>query len=189
MGVTVGSSIYNAPSIYESGAGGGGGGSVVNIGGYLYETVEFNGLLWTTSNYKGGANAIYKSLTDNFYYPIYAGLENLNIDGWRLPLKSEIQNIIDTYGSNCAYQMKTPNGWLYGWNGDNSSGVTIGPPNSWLDASNTVVEMIATEDFWARRTSEGNLSLISFTSSNNGIGIADITSTNNKYSIRLVKSL
>ena len=188
MGVSVGSSIYNAPSIYESGAGGGGV-SVVNIGGYLYETVEFNGLLWTTSNYKGGNNAIYKLLTDNFYYPLYAGLENINIDGWRLPLKSEIQDIIDNYGSNCAYQMKTSSGWLYGWNGDNSSGVTIGHPHSFLDSSNTVVEMIATEDFWARRTAEGNLSLFSFTSSNNGIGISDIMSTNNKYSIRLVKSL
>lgn len=37
MGVSVGSSIYNAPSIYESGAGGGGGGDGLPVG----EIVEF----------------------------------------------------------------------------------------------------------------------------------------------------
>lgn len=51
MGVTVGSSIYNAPSIYESGAGGGGGGSgTTNIGGRDYRTVKIGGSTWLAEN-------------------------------------------------------------------------------------------------------------------------------------------
>ncbi len=50
MGVSVGSSIYNAPSIYESGAGGGGGGDTNKIGGRTYRTVTINGVTWLAEN-------------------------------------------------------------------------------------------------------------------------------------------
>ncbi len=48
MGVSVGSSIYNAPSIYESGQGGGGDNN--KIGNRTYRTVNIDGVTWLAQN-------------------------------------------------------------------------------------------------------------------------------------------
>lgn len=53
MGVNVGSSIYNAPSIYESGAGGGIQPEIygnVKIGNRNYKTIQYNNKEWLAEN-------------------------------------------------------------------------------------------------------------------------------------------
>ena len=126
MGVSVGSSIYNAPSIYESGAGGGGSDST--IGGREYKTVTIGGVTWLAENldYKfsgcgiGGSgmpttpNAWYYNDDEATYgidgvrncgllYNWYAAkLLNDNrsnlIPGWHVPTDDEWSALINSVG-------------------------------------------------------------------------------------------
>ena len=126
MGVFVGSSIYNAPSIYESGAGGGGGGDTNKIGGRTYRTVTIDGVTWLAENLDfkfcviGGVgnpstpNAWYYNNDEATYgidgvkkcgllYNWYA-VELLNnntsalIPGWHVPTRDEWEALVNAVG-------------------------------------------------------------------------------------------
>lgn len=161
--------------------------SFVDIGCHRYKIVELNGLLWCTENYINGDIGIFKGLTNNYYYR-QSDMKNFSVDGWRLPTKDEIISLVSFLGPNPALHCKTDYGWLNGWNGDNANGLTIGPPHSFLDQNNNVVEMIGTEDYWAEN-SGNKMYYYSFTSSGQGIAQSDITTTKNKFSVRLVHDL
>ena len=112
MGVSVGSSIYNAPAIYESGAGGGGGTipTTVKINGNDYGVINVGNLLWLTSNLKGGAT---RQGIEGFYSK--QTIQDLNIDGWRIP------NEADFVFLNNTFKYQTLKGTEYWYNGGNNN--------------------------------------------------------------------
>lgn len=128
MVFSVASSIYNAPSIYESGAGGGSGNEDY-IGGRLYSTVKIAGKTWLAENldYKfnglkiGGTKkneicALYynndeaengiegikkRGLLYN-YKALFYIIENAGVlfPGWHIPTLDDYNNLWDAIGSN-----------------------------------------------------------------------------------------
>lgn len=130
MGVSVGSSIYNAPSIYEIGAGGGGGGGGPEIDGRVYKTITIGGATWLGENldFKFSGCGIGGDLVENTPHAWYydndeatygidgtrkCGLlynwhackllnDNINslVPGWHVPTKDEWTALANEVGGN-----------------------------------------------------------------------------------------
>lgn len=136
MGVSVGSSIYNAPSIYESGAGGGGGGGgsgggasdqIFNNASNYYEVVQIGNLLWCTKNLelynndfefttakKSSPTVTKISGIDSLFYNEYA-MRMINDDllenGWRVATHDDFLNLqlnTNLDGAKSVYTWSTP---------------------------------------------------------------------------------
>jgi uncharacterized protein (TIGR02145 family) len=90
---------------------------------FLYPIIKVGSLLWLCSNLKGSSYNHY-TIGDTDYYEINP---DININGWRIPTKTECNALIDEYG---AYALKSTSGWYNSINGDNSSGFNL-YPKSW----------------------------------------------------------
>lgn len=139
--------IYNAPTIYKTGAeggGGGGGGETVEIGGKVYPVVTIGTQKWLGLNLDyapdginiGGAGEIY---TPNAWYysnnePYYgfnnkkygllynhAAIELISSilpPNFKVPEKSDFDILISYIGNNDGIKLKSPYDWSSGYGKD-----------------------------------------------------------------------
>lgn len=68
----------------------------VELNGNTYGVLNVNGLLWLKNDYKGVIENIQYGVFDgHYYYNLQDMPGNFNINGWRLPLNSEQNNLLN----------------------------------------------------------------------------------------------
>lgn len=97
----------------------------VNLMGSVYGVKKVNGLYWIDRNFMGDVGTWIDDNSTRYYD--YAAFENINLDGWRLPTKTEINSLINSLYPDTAKAMKSTSGWYAGGNGDNSTGLNFKP--------------------------------------------------------------
>lgn len=97
----------------------------VNLMGTVYGVKKVNGLYWIDRNFMGDVGTWIDDNSTRYYD--YAAFENINLDGWRLPTKTEINSLINSLYPDTAKAMKSTSGWYSGGNGDNSTGLNFKP--------------------------------------------------------------
>lgn len=105
--------IYDTPTIYNTGAGGGEGSGIVVFGGVAHRYFEINGFTILSENFKlkfNGGNG--QSIQDDKYKYAYGFALNLSavnflqtnkdsiIPGWHIPTKSEYEAFLDSLSLN-----------------------------------------------------------------------------------------
>jgi uncharacterized protein (TIGR02145 family) len=158
MGVSVGSSIYNAPSIYESGQGGGSGGGLqpdeIVIGDQVLQTAQINDQIWTTKNFDTVLTGINYNTGGDF--PVGAHCWYYNRDSATYGIYGENRGLL--YTAAClsiiqayidenlpGWRIPTKDDWqkLINFAGGNTfdSLYKLGAPRLWVDTSNFTNEL------------------------------------------------
>ena len=115
--------VYNAPGVYKD-AGGGGGREILGLqfGGLVYPVAKLGNKYWTTQNllFYDGTMTHSGTITNSskqyvehggggsldYSYGLYYNqksieyIDTLLTDGWRVPFKSDVQDLVDTIGGN-----------------------------------------------------------------------------------------
>lgn len=157
MGVSVGSSIYNAPSIYESGAGGGGGGlqpGEIVIGEQVLQTAQINDQIWTTKNFDTILPGINYNTGGDFpvgshcwFYNRDSATYGIYGENRGLLYTASCLSIIQTYIDDIlpGWRIPTKDDWqkLINFSGGSTfdSLYKLGAPRLWDDTSNFTNEL------------------------------------------------
>lgn len=209
--------IYNGRGVYKDGTGGGG--DTVEIGGRLYPFKKVNNLFWITENldwkFDGltiGPNGVpitpaawYFNNNELLYgingrkcgllYNGYAvlALENILPNGWRVPTRSDLDNLINYCGGyqTAGKKLKAIDdsiltGFPNGWGGEDTEGMQIIPCGL---REGTSFYRDSTRCFLVTSTkpSEGNLYTRDFYPTDNVSQNTSYDSMSNANTVRLCK--
>ena len=114
--------VYDHRNVYDNGGGGGGEILGLKFGGLVYPVAKIGTRYWTTQNllFYDGTMTRSGTITNNskqyceqggnggvsYSYGLYYNqksveyIDSLLVDGWRVPLKSDIQDLVKTIGGN-----------------------------------------------------------------------------------------
>ena len=114
--------VYDHRNVYDNGGGGGGEILGLKFGGLVYPVAKIGTRYWTTQNllFYDGTMTRSGTITNNskqyceqggnggvsYSYGLYYNqksveyIDSLLVDGWRVPFKSDIQDLVNTIGGN-----------------------------------------------------------------------------------------
>ena len=115
------------------------------------------------------------------------------IPGWRVPTWYEIKNLVDNYlgGHNYAgtgmkaLDNSVTSNWPSGWNGTNTTGLSILPAGHYID--NTFSGIGTRASVWTSSNFSGNLASAYSLSTTSKVELGNLNNKRYQYSVRLVK--
>ena len=159
----------------------------VTLDGNIYPCKLFDGLLWLTQDLKSISGLISHTEGGYTYFLLDDNLKNFNLNGWRIPNKSDWNYIL---GNFTQAELKTSSGWQY-HNGTNTSEFSYSPGGFYQYGADPIkVYDNGKQGIYASWNSDDNrwsaLTLIDFAES---LSWANAFPGYNYYCIRLVRDI